>query len=90
MKRRPALVLASLQGNDVIPCQTTSRTRFDAYSVTLDSADFTVGGLTQSSRIRPNRLFTADEVIILYRAGHVSATKLSEVVNRLIAILGQP
>ncbi len=82
------MVLASLAGDDVILCQITSQARSDAYSVALDGPDFTAGGLNQSSRIRPNRLFTADEGIILYRAGHISAGKLTEVVNRLIAILG--
>jgi mRNA-degrading endonuclease toxin of MazEF toxin-antitoxin module len=84
------LVLATLQGNDVILCQITSQARSDAYSVALDSPDFTAGGLNQNSRIRPNRLFTADEGIILYRAGHVSAAKLDEVVNRLIGIFRRP
>ncbi len=74
----------------MILCQITSQARSDAYSVALDSPDFTAGGLNQNSRIRPNRLFTADEGIILYRAGHVSAAKLDEVVNRLIGIFRQP
>jgi mRNA interferase MazF len=89
-KRRPALALATLVGDDVILCQITSQARSDAYSVALEAADFSFGGLNQSSKIRPNRLFTADEGIILYRAGHVSAAKLNEVVNRLIGILAQP
>jgi mRNA interferase MazF len=48
-----------------------------------------VGGLNQSSRIRPNHMFTADEGIILYRAGHISTAKVTEVVNRLFEILNQ-
>jgi mRNA interferase MazF len=40
--------------------------------------------------VRPNRLFTADEAIIVYRAGQITDRKLSEVVDRLIAILKQP
>jgi mRNA interferase MazF len=39
--------------------------------------------------IRPNRLFTADAGIIVYRAGHVSEAKLNEVLDRLISILRQ-
>ena len=89
-KRRPALVLAALRGDDTILCQITSQARFDDYSVALDDADFVAGGLHQSSRIRPNRLFTADSGIIVYRAGHVSDTKLKETVDRLIAILREP
>jgi mRNA interferase MazF len=82
------LASATLAGGDVILCQITSQARFDAYSVPLEAADFSSGGLNQDSKIRPNRLFTADEGIILYRAGHVSTAKLNEVVNRLIGISG--
>jgi len=89
-KRRPALVLAALQGNDVILCQITSQTRFDSCSVPLEQSDFSSGGLNQSSRVRPNRLFTADEAIVVCRAGHISEAKLDEVIGRLITILKQP
>jgi mRNA interferase MazF len=56
----------------------------------LEQSDFSSGGLNQSSRARPNRLFTADEAIIAYRAGQITKGKLSEVLDRLIAILNQP
>jgi mRNA interferase MazF len=80
-------VIAALKGDDVILCQITSQARSDEYSVPLNTADFVSGGLNQSSRIRPNRLFTADTGIIVYRAGHISETKLSETVECLIGIL---
>jgi mRNA interferase MazF len=83
-------VLAPVKGDDVILCQITSQSKSDPYSIPLEGADFTSRGLNQSSRIRPNRLFTADEGIVRYRAGHVSDAKLNEVVDRLIAILKQP
>jgi len=89
-KRRPALVLEALQGNDVILCQITSQARIDAYSLPLEPSDFSSGSLNQSSRIRPNRIFTADDAIIVYRAGHISEAKLDEVTGRLITILKQP
>jgi mRNA interferase MazF len=82
-------VIATLKGDDVILCQITSQARSDEYSVPLDGTDFISGGLNQSSRIRPNRLFTADTGIIVYRAGHISETKLGETVDHLIAILRQ-
>ncbi len=52
--------------------------------------DFVSGGLNQSSKIRPNRLFTADDGIVLYRVAQVCGAKLSEVMDRLIMILRQP
>jgi mRNA interferase MazF len=33
----------------------------------LEDADFDTGGLRQPSNIRPNRIFTADSHIVLYR-----------------------
>jgi len=83
------LVLATLSGNDVILCQITSRAKSDQYSIALDGADFDSGGLNQPSRIRPNRLFTADSSIVLYATGRVSDGKLREAVNAVIAILNQ-
>jgi mRNA interferase MazF len=71
----------------VILCQITSQARTDEYSIGLADIDFVSGGLNQSSRIRPNRLFTADAGIIVYRAGRVSEVKLNEVVDRLIVII---
>jgi mRNA interferase MazF len=86
-KRRPALVIAALRGDDLIIWQITSQARDDAYSVQLDDSDFTAGGLNRISRIRPNRLFTADSGIVVYRAGQVTASKLNETRERLIQIL---
>jgi mRNA interferase MazF len=65
-------VIAALQGNDVILCQITSQAAADPYSIHLDHVDFVIGRLNQSSRIRPNRVFTADSGIIVYRAGRIS------------------
>lgn len=78
-----------LKGDDVILCQVTGQVRADEHSFRLDDVDFASDGLPQSSRIRPNRLFTADGGIILYRAGRVSEVKLNEVVERPIVIIKQ-
>jgi mRNA interferase MazF len=86
-KRRPALVLAELEGDDLILCQITSRTVRDRYAVTLGEADFSRGGLRQASNVRPNRVFTADQRIVLYGVGSVSMPKLTEVVDRVVSIL---
>ena len=88
-KRRPALVIATLKGNDLILCQITSQIRDDEYAIRLDQADFVSGGLNQSSQLRPNRLFTADVGIVAYRAGRISGAKLTEVTDRLMAIIKQ-
>jgi mRNA interferase MazF len=74
-KKRPALVLAALTGDDIILCQITSQSVSDRYAIPLADPDFTAGSLRQASHIRPNRLFTADSKIVLYRAGAINAKK---------------
>jgi mRNA interferase MazF len=86
-KRRPALVIAALEGDDVILCQITSKSVSDNYSIPLLLSDFKSGTITQDSNIRPNRLFTADSNIILYQAGELKPSKLQEVVNKIIEII---
>jgi mRNA interferase MazF len=83
------LVVATPLGNDIILCQITSQARSDSYSISLEQSNFISGGLNQSSRVHPNRLFTADEASIAYGAGKIASGKLSEVLDRLIAILKQ-
>jgi mRNA interferase MazF len=76
-----------LAGDDVLLCQITSKTIVDDYAIPITDMDFTSGGLNQSSNIRPNRLFTADGKIILYRAGVLTSQKLQEVVAKIIQIV---
>ena len=86
-KRRPALVLSVLQGDDIILCQITSRQVTDSYAIPLSISEFQTGSLKQESNVRPNRIFTADRRIVLYRAGQVFPEKIQEVVQRVIEIL---
>ena len=81
-KRRPALVLVDLPGDDLVLCQITSRARSDGYSIPLDTGDFEQGQLNQPSFIRPQRLFTVEQRVILYSAGKVRRSKLDEVLTK--------
>ncbi len=83
-KRRPALVLSVLHGNDLILCQITSQKIRDMYAVTLLNEDFESGTLNRISNIRPSRLFTADKSIVLYKAGNLKVNKVGEVLRILI------
>lgn len=87
-KRRPALVVANLESDDLILCMITSKeTAADKYSIELKSSDFQTGSLDKDSLIRPNRLFTADSKIIVRAAGKLKRDKMTEVSNRLIEII---
>jgi mRNA interferase MazF len=82
-KRRPALVVADLPGDDLILCQITSQVRNDSNSVLLTETDFQSGRLALDSHIRPQRLFTVEKRVVLYSVGQVTGQKLEEVKSRL-------
>ena len=48
-KRRPAIVVVDLPGDDLILCQITSEFRSDGYSVALATSDFQTGRLAVDS-----------------------------------------
>lgn len=86
-KKRPALILANLVGDDYIMLQITSKNIHDAYAIPLLTTDFSSGSLHQDSNIRPNKIFTLDRKLILYKIGHLSNAKLSECVNEISSII---
>jgi len=82
-KRRPALVVADLPGDDLILCQITSQARRDSFAIALTAADFERGRLAVDSFARPNRLFTVEQSVVLYAAGKLKAAKLEEVKAKI-------
>jgi mRNA interferase MazF len=82
-KRRPALVVVDLPGDDLILCQITSQSHRDSYSVLLEPSDFQIGQLNARSFIRPNRVFTVEQSVIHYIAAHVTKSKLDEARAKL-------
>ena len=87
IKRRPALVVAELDGDDIILCQITSKQIVDKYALLIDDNDFETGTLKQASNIRPNRIFTADSNIILYSVGHLKPKKTKEIIEKIVEII---
>jgi mRNA interferase MazF len=86
-KRRPALVIADLPGEDLILCQITSRAHSDAFAVPLTSSDFERGELPQSGFIRPQRLFSVEQHVCLRSVGKVTAEKFDEVFKKVRGLL---
>jgi mRNA interferase MazF len=83
-KRRPALVLAALKGDDLILCQITSQAVSDEMAVSIGVDDIEGGTLNTVSNARVNKLFTADGNIVSYQIGKLRVDKLSEIVDKLI------
>ncbi len=88
-KKRPALVVANLSGDDIIVCLITSQNAKDDYAISLSNNDFASGNIKQDSNIRPNRLFTADSNIVLYRIGTLEKQKSEEVNEKIVEIFSK-
>ena len=87
-KRRPALVLADLPGDDLILCQITSQNSpKDPFAIPLGAPDFKNGSLPVASNIRPNRIFTADKSLVVRSAGVVADALYLSVFNTIASII---
>jgi len=88
-KRRPALIVATPGGDDIILSQITSQKRKDMYAIGLTAEDFQEGGLPVMSYIRPDRLFSADESLVLYQTGTIMQEKMKEVETVIVHLFTQ-
>jgi mRNA interferase MazF len=88
-KRRPALVLTDLRGNDIMICQITSQPTNDIFAQTLLSEDFVSGSLFIDSYVRPLRVFTVDKQIVLRKIGHITSERMNKVIDAIIFTLKQ-
>ncbi len=86
-KKRPALVLADLPGDDLLLCQITSQNSRDIHAVPLLVSDFLNGSLPVDSFIRPTRLFTADKNIIIRKAGLIRTKTISDVIQTIMKVI---
>jgi mRNA interferase MazF len=82
-KRRPALVVATCTGPDVILCQITSQPHTDRAAIPIIASDFAHGRLSQDCFARANRLFTIDSALILYTVGRLKAEKTNHILDAL-------
>ncbi len=67
----------------------TSQAATDNYRTLIENKDFEIGSLSKTSYAKSNRVFTANEQLIAYKAGKLTAEKTNEVIAKLIAILQQ-
>ena len=89
-KRRPALVIADIKGEDVILCQITSVARNDAYAVPIDASDFESGTLpAKVSFVRPSKIFTAARKLILHSPCRLQSERMQTITAIIVKILEQ-
>lgn len=86
VKKRPAVVIATLKGNNVILAQITTNQRSDEDLIGLTKKDFTSGFLNSDSFIMTSLIFTADSSRVDYKAGKLKQEKIKEVEKKLCEI----
>jgi len=85
-KKRPAIVIATLKGDDVILSQITTVRRTDENLTNLSKKDFKTGHLNRDSFINMSQIFTADKSRINYKVGKVNNSKIKEIEQKLCEI----
>jgi mRNA interferase MazF len=86
-KKRPALILISLTGEDVVLVEITTRIRNFPGDIALSSGDLSEGNLKVSSIIRLTRMFTVHKSLIRYKIGSLKKEKLDEVTVKTCEIV---
>ena len=86
VQKRPAVVIATLKGDNIILAQITTNQRNDEDLVSLRKKDFSSGSLNSDSFIMTSLIFTADSSRISYQAGKMKSEKVKEVQKQLVEI----
>ena len=87
-KLRPAVVLASAERGDWVPCQLTSNPYGDVRAVALDQAEFTAGEPRVVSYARAAKPFTAHGSLFTVDAGRLHRASLRRIIKAVVAALG--
>ncbi len=85
-KIRPALVLAIAEFGDLIVCQITSSPYTSTVWIKITQDD--AKGMITDSYIRPDKLFTADQSLVVRTITSISAQKMTDIKGVLREVLG--
>jgi len=80
-KLRPALVLSKAEFDNLILCQITSKPYSSKLAIRIDRNSFKRGKLPIVSYVRPDKLFTADAIIIRKTAGQLTLSKTNLILK---------
>ncbi len=86
-KKRPALVITSLENNkDIIICAISS-SKHNKNNIKLIDKDFERGKLNHASFINPEKLLTIDLGLISYKIGSLKKEKINFIIRKIINII---
>ena len=80
-KLRPAIVLADAGRQDWILCQVTSKPYGDTRAIPLNDSGFESGSLRLESYMRPGKLFTAHQTLIVSEAGLLKEVTFNRIID---------
>ncbi len=83
-KYRPGLLLASVEYDDWIVCQITSKSYTGRHGIEIKNNDLLTGNLRQVSYVRVSKLFTAKESVFTGIIGQLKSNKMTEVREAII------
>ncbi len=86
-KLRPALALADANKGDWVLCQITSKPYSDPRAVELTADSFGEGSLHLVSYVRPGKLFTANQSLMVRQIGRLKNDALSQIVEAVVELL---
>ena len=86
-KLRPANVLADAGRQDWILCQVTSKPYGDTRAVLLNDNGFESGSLRVESFVRPGKLFTAHQTLIVSEAGLLKEATFNQIIDAVVTLL---
>jgi mRNA interferase MazF len=87
VKKRPALVINSLEGENALLCQiTTKRRNIQKYEILLPK-EACIGEIKFNSFIYADMLFTLHKSLIYRKIGEVRDTKVKDMINNKIRIV---
>ena len=84
-KKRPAIIIARAEGNDLIMCQITTRETNNSIEIT--PPDFVLGRLSTESFVRFDKIFTLEEKNISYNIGRLKKQKFIEIKEKLCKLI---
>ncbi len=90
-KKRPALIISNNEFNqtheDVICCLLTTNLEIDPHSIVIEPNELIEGKLPFKSKIKPYRLFSAQQKIIYKKFGVLNTEKYTHVIEKLTKII---
>lgn len=84
---RPAVLLAAAGREDWVICQVTSNPYRGSRTIPLTDACFATGSLRLASYVRPDKLFTVHQNLIVRQLGVLQTDVFSEIVEAVIDVL---